>query len=210
MTSHDVVNRVRKITGERRVGHGGTLDPLAEGVLIVGIGREATKILGTFQRGQDKVYRAVVRLGAVSETDDAEGPVTVKTGIAPPSVSQIREALRRFEGVMEQVPPRYSAVKVKGQPAYRRMRRGESVSLPPRQIRIDRIDFLSYEWPDVVIRIHSASGAYIRSLARDLGVVLGTGGYLARLVRERVGLYTIEDAASLSYIESQQWLRRRP
>ncbi len=203
MTSHDVVERVRRLTGEQRVGHGGTLDPLAEGVLVIGVGREGTKQLGVFQRGQEKEYTALIRLGASSATDDAEGPLTVHKGFTIPSEDRLKEALGVFEGKIEQVPPQYSAVKISGVPAHRRMRKGQMVNMKSRRVTIHQISLLQYDWPEVKVEVVCGSGVYIRALARDLGAALTTGGYLAGLCRTRVGRFTLQDATPLDRISGR-------
>ncbi|MBI2483145.1 tRNA pseudouridine(55) synthase TruB [Candidatus Uhrbacteria bacterium] len=191
-TSHDIVNAIRRITGERRVGHAGTLDPLASGVLVIGIGRESTRTLDAIVRGE-KEYVATIRLGATSTTDDAEGTITAyagNTAAAPPTTTQVTDALRAFVGRIAQTPPAYSAVKLHGTPAYRRMRRGETVTLASRMVDVHAIDVLSYAWPELQLRIVCGAGVYIRAIARDLGHALGVGGYLTALERTRVGTHT--------------------
>lgn len=209
LTSHDVVDRVRRVTGESRVGHGGTLDPLAEGVLIVGVGREATKQLGAFQKGHDKTYEAVFRLGASSATDDGEGPIVPREGVEPPSEEAVRLALRAFEGEISQRPPQYSAVKLEGIPAHRRSRRGEQVALTDRRVVIRQVTLAGYRWPDVAVSIVCGSGVYIRSLARDLGEALGTGGYVISLKRTLVGAFSGQETVELESLP-QWWNDHRP
>ena len=204
-TSHDLVDAVRRVTGERRVGHAGTLDPLAEGVLVIGIGRDATRQLGDIVQ-KEKEYIATVHLGATSTTDDAEGEKSdFKFEISnQPTEDTIRDALPHFIGTIQQVPPVYSALKVRGMPAHRRVRRGQEVTLEPRSVRIDAIELLEYTWPIVRLRVVTGPGVYIRSLARDLGQALGTGGYLDALVRTRVGQYAKQDARTREQFE-EQW-----
>ncbi|RMD59955.1 tRNA pseudouridine(55) synthase TruB [Candidatus Parcubacteria bacterium] len=207
ISSHAVVDAVRRALGERKVGHAGTLDPLAEGVLVVGVGRQATRRLAEVVQ-KEKEYVATVRLGIVSATDDAEGPLEpYPAPFPPPSREEVRRALEKFCGVIAQVPPRWSAVKVRGREAYKRARAGECFSLPPRNVHIRKIALLGYRWPHVIFRAVTGPGVYIRSLARDLGRQLGTGGYLERLVRTRVGQYTARDAipfAALGFPSSQR------
>ncbi|MDP3771408.1 MAG: tRNA pseudouridine(55) synthase TruB [bacterium] len=195
-TSHDVVDAVRRITGERRVGHAGTLDPMAEGVLVVGIGREATRQLAS-EVAKEKEYVASVCLGATSTTDDAEGVITETQNAERKMQNDIEDALKRFIGHIQQVPPMYSAVKIKGTPAHRRMRRGEEVHLTPRVVDITLIDLLRYEWPQLELRVVCGPGTYIRALARDIGERLGVGGYLTALTRTRVGTHTEATALTL-------------
>ncbi len=199
-TSHDIVERVRRITGERRVGHAGTLDPLAEGVLVVGVGREATRGLKEIV-GEEKEYIAHIKFGEESSTDDEEGEKKVFGNLTPPSREAVEKILDDFIGETLQVPPVYSAVKVRGQPAHRRTRRGEKLTLKPRRVVIREIGILNYEWPNLEIRTVTGPGVYIRALARDIGRELGTGGYLTGLIRTRVGGYKKENVVEISKIE---------
>jgi len=199
LTSHDVVNRVRKITKERRVGHGGTLDPLAEGVLIIGVGRESTKKLEEVLKGVDKEYEALIEFGKTSTTDDSEGKLT-DTGASMELLTRDRliSALSSFEGESEQTPPAYSAVKILGKPAYKLARGGKKPILKARTVTIKEAELLLFEPPVVKIKFIVSSGTYIRSLARDLGEKLGVGAYLKELIRTRVGNYKIKDGTDLA------------
>lgn len=184
-TSHDMVALLRRLTGIRRVGHAGTLDPLASGVLPILIG-QATRFSEELSGG-DKRYAAVVRLGATSPTDDAEGPVTI-SGIPPPPRSTIETALKDFEGTVEQRPPAFSARKLGGRAAYHAARAGRPLDIPPRRVTIHSIRLAhvvesAEGWTDASLEIHCASGTYVRSIARDLGERLGCGGYLRSLRR---------------------------
>ncbi|MBU1472344.1 tRNA pseudouridine(55) synthase TruB [Patescibacteria group bacterium] len=191
-TSHDIVNVVRRITGEKRVGHAGTLDPLASGVLVVGIGREATKKLSLIV-GKEKEYIATIKLGATSTTDDEEGEKrNVECRMS--NVETIQRKIKQFSGVISQVPPVYSAVKVDGKEAYKYARKGKEVELKPRKVLIKEIEIIEYSWPLLRLRVVTGPGVYIRALARDIGGALGVGGYLASLERTRVGDFTIHDA----------------
>ncbi|OHA09364.1 MAG: tRNA pseudouridine(55) synthase TruB [Candidatus Sungbacteria bacterium RIFCSPLOWO2_01_FULL_59_16] len=207
-TSHDVVDAVRKATGERTVGHAGTLDPLARGILVVAIGRAATRQLKTIV-GSEKEYIADIRLGASSTTDDAEGTTTMFPPSAIPDRDAVVNALQKFVGTIEQTPPAYSAVKIRGAPAHRRMRRGETIELKSRAVTIQKIELLSYAWPDLRIRVTTGPGVYIRALARDIGAALGTAGYLADLERTRVGAYTSKMAVPLDRITAALSSRAR-
>ena len=189
ITSHDAVNLVRRKTGERRVGHAGTLDPLASGVLVIGVGREATRRLGEIEK-QEKEYEALLRLGISSTTDDEEGEKKENTVKEIPQLEKIEGILKDFEGEISQVPPIYSAIKIKGKAAYKYAREGKKVELKPRRVLIKEIKILEYKWPFLKLRVVTGPGVYVRSLARDLGEKLGTGGYLADLLRTRVGEYT--------------------
>lgn len=196
ITSHDVINRLRRITGEKRIGHAGTLDPLAKGVLVVGIGREATKKLGEIKT-EEKEYIAEIRLGTESTTGDEEGE---KREVLPkqiPAKGEVEKAAGKFEGEIEQVPPVYSAIKVGGKPAYRYARAGKKVELLARKVLVKKIEVLSYEWPFLKLRAVTGPGVYIRALARDLGRALGTAGYLTGLERVRVGEFTKEKSVFL-------------
>jgi len=196
-TSHDIVNRVRRATGKRRVGHAGTLDPLAEGILVIAVGREATKTLGNIV-GKDKEYLARIKLGEESSTDDEEGDKKI-VEVKPRHIAMedIRGALRQFTGEIFQTPPVYSALKVGGVPAHRRVRRGEPVVLEPRKVLIKEIECVSYDWPYLEVRVVTGPGVYIRALARDVGRALGVGGYLAGLVRTRIGEFTKDKCLSI-------------
>jgi tRNA pseudouridine55 synthase len=178
-----------------RMGHTGTLDPLATGVLVLCLG-SATRLTEYVQR-MSKTYRAGVRLGARSDTDDADGTVTPVAGAVPPAPEALARAAAGFVGTLEQVPPAYSAAKVTGRRAYDLARGGEEVELRPRPVQIYRIDVLAYAWPLVELEVHCGKGTYIRSLARDLGERLGCGGYVETLRRTRVGPFTAETGLSL-------------
>ncbi len=188
-TSNDILEDIRRRTGIKKVGHAGTLDPLASGVLIVAIGRDATKRLSA-EVAKEKEYLATIRLGEESTTDDAEGEKTKQAIETPPSREQIQEILPQFVGQIEQTPPKYSAIKIKGREAYKYARQNQTVVLEPRMVTVKEITLVSYAWPDVVLRIVTGPGVYIRSLARDLGRALGVGGYISALERTRVGEFT--------------------
>lgn len=191
-TSHDIINQIRRITGEKRVGHAGTLDPLASGVLVVAIGRESTKQLSMIVQ-KEKEYLAMIKLGETSSTDDEEGQKIV-ISLRQPLRGEIEQALLGFIGEISQLPPQYSALKLSGQPAYKLARAGRAVDLRARNILIKDIKLIDYRWPVVKLKIITGPGVYIRSLARDVGEKLKTGGYLADLVRMRVGQYKLEDS----------------
>jgi tRNA pseudouridine55 synthase len=191
-TSFDVVRHIRRATGERGVGHAGTLDPAATGVLLVLLG-QATRIT-EYLMDMPKVYRATVRLGVETTTYDAEGDV-VSTAPVDVSEERLREALSDFVGAIMQVPPAYSAVKVDGERAYERARRGESFAMKARPTRIDRIELLRFAPPDAEIEVECGRGTYIRSLAHDLGEQLACGAHLASLERTRVGPFTVDGCA---------------
>ena len=193
-SSMDVVRKVRHAAGFVKTGHGGTLDPLATGVVVCCIGH-ATKSVEALM-GMQKTYDAKIDLSAFTPTDDAEGEreeVAVET---PPSEDDVRAALETFVGEIQQVPPLYSAIHVDGKRAYKLARKGEDVELEARTVRIDSIELLEYEFPHVRVLVRSGKGVYVRSLARDLGKALGTGGYLSGLRRTAVGPYRVEDAVT--------------
>ena len=202
-TSHDVVARIRRVCGTRRVGHAGTLDPMATGLLLLGVGR-ATKLL-TFLVGCDKEYAATVRLGQSTVTDDAEGDVVASVSATGVTRSAIDEAVARLTGPIEQVPSSVSAIKIDGKRSYARVRSGESVALAARPVTVHRFAVLDVrtarECLDVDIEVSVSSGTYVRALARDLGAALGVGGHLTALRRTRVGRFDVADAAPLEGLE---------
>ena len=193
-TSHDIINKLRRETGVKKIGHAGTLDPLASGILVVGIGREATKQLGNIVK-KEKEYLAKIRLGMTSTTADEEGVKTeIKIVGKIPTLGEIKKAVAKFKGEILQTPPIYSAIKIKGKAAYKLARQGQTPELTPRKALVKEIEILNYEWPYLKIRAVTGPGVYIRALARDIGKALKTGGYLAELERTRVGEFTKEDA----------------
>jgi tRNA pseudouridine55 synthase len=193
-----VVARVRRLAGQRRVGHAGTLDPLATGVLPVMLGR-ATRLVDVVQQGT-KTYRASVRLGEATLTDDAAGEVSARAAVPSLDRAQVTHALAGFVGEIWQTPPAYSAIKVGGERAYARARRGEAVTLPPRQVNIVRVCLLDLEPAALALEVECGSGTYVRSVARDLALALGTVGHLTALVRTRVGPFAQVDAISLDQL----------
>jgi len=208
MTSHDVVARIRRLAGTRRVGHAGTLDPMATGVLVIGI-EKATRLLG-YLAVTEKEYAATIRLGQSTVTDDAEGEVLPPAdGMAEDAAAipehALRSALGKFLGRGSQVPPRISAIKVNGQRAYRLTRSGATPELTARQVTISRLDLLERRSAgdglvDIDVAVTCSTGTYIRAIARDLGAALGTGGHLTALRRTRVGPYLVEDAKTLDQL----------
>lgn len=190
-TSHDMVAKVRRSTGIKRVGHAGTLDPFASGLLIVLVGREMTKRQSEFLL-MDKTYEAIVRFGGTSTTDDRTGTITDQS-CTPLSREDINRAISPFVGEQDQMPSQFSAKKINGTPAYKLARRGEIVELKPKRITIHSIEILSFNWPLLTIRIKVSSGTYIRAFARDLGEKLHCGAYLEELKRTEIGPYTLEE-----------------
>jgi len=201
MTSHDVVQAIRNGTGIRRAGHTGTLDPRASGVLVVLIGPAVR--LSEFVSASDKRYQAIIRLGATTDTFDADGRFTRPAETAPVDVSEelFETTLKQFIGEIEQTPPPYSAVKVKGRRAYDMARKGEEVELEPRKIQVYHLDVLEWAPPEVVIDVHCSSGTYVRSLANDLGEQLGCGAYLVGLRRTKSGRFSLRDATPLRKLQ---------
>jgi tRNA pseudouridine55 synthase len=199
LTSHDVVSRVRRLAGTRKVGHAGTLDPMATGVLVVGVNR-ATRLLGHLQV-TDKAYDATIRLGSTTTSDDADGEIVSTTSTDGVSDEAVRDALSAMVGAIEQVPSAVSAIKVDGRRAYDLVRSGEQVELAPRAVRIDAIDVLAVrhgdDSVDVDISVRCSSGTYIRAIARDLGSALGVGGHLTALRRTAVGAFDLARASTL-------------
>lgn len=199
MTSHDVVGQCRRLFGTRKVGHAGTLDPMATGVLVVGIER-ATKILGLLT-ATDKSYSATIRLGQTTTTEDAEGEALQSISAAHVTDEQIESAVAPLRGDIEQVPSTVSAIKVAGQRAYKLAREGQTVELAARPVRIDRFEVLAVrrvdEFVDVDVDVDCSSGTYIRALARDVGAALGVGGHLTALRRTKVGRYGLDEARTL-------------
>jgi tRNA pseudouridine55 synthase len=199
LTSHDVVARMRRIAGTRKVGHAGTLDPMATGVLVLGVGR-ATRLLAHLVLA-DKAYTATIRLGQATSTDDAEGDIGASASAAAVTEADLRAAIAPLRGAIQQVPSAVSAIKVDGARAYRRVRAGETVELPARAVTVTRFDAVASRRDgdvlDVDVVVECSSGTYVRALARDLGAALGTGGHLVALRRTRVGPFTLEDAHTL-------------
>jgi tRNA pseudouridine55 synthase len=204
LTSHDVVSRTRKLVGTKKVGHAGTLDPMATGLLILGVD-SSTRLL-TYLVGLDKEYLATIRLGFATTTDDAEGePLGPPSATTRVTEADILAAIRPLTGQIQQVPSSVSAIKVDGRRSYDRVRSGEEVALKPRTVTVSAFDVLEVrrgQTPELDaleldVRVECGSGTYIRALARDLGEALGTGGHLTALRRTRVGPFSVSDAASL-------------
>jgi tRNA pseudouridine55 synthase len=202
MTSHDVVNDIRRRFGTRRVGHAGTLDPLATGLLVVAVG-PATRFL-QYLPLEPKVYDGVFRFGQSTNTYDAEGEPTPERPLPEDLRGAIEEKLPDFLGLIEQLPPMYSAVKIKGKPLYKYARGGqEAPKREPRTVHITTFSPLEFEDRDVTFRIVCSGGTYIRSLANDLGEAVGTGAYLASLTRTAVGRFTLADAVELDHAKPE-------
>jgi len=205
-SSYDVIRALKRMTTEKKIGHAGTLDPRASGILVIAVGRDATKRLSE-EVAKEKEYKASLRLGMTSTTDDAEG---VKTRTIPEKrarLLEIRKLLPRFIGTVSQVPPVYSAIKVKGKEAYKRTRAGEAVVLSARPVEIRDIRIESFRWPYLALIVTTGPGVYIRSLARDIGNALGTGAYLSGLERTRIGDFSKKNAIGIPSVKSS--IRKR-
>jgi tRNA pseudouridine55 synthase len=201
VTSRDVVNRVQRLVRPHKVGHAGTLDPLATGVLVVALG-PATRLVEYVQR-MPKIYQAKFLLGRKSETEDVEGQVEELKSPPQPSFAEIAAVLPRFIGTIEQRPPSYSALKVGGQAAYKLARRGEAVQLAARPVEIHAIDVLHYAYPELDLRVRCGSGTYVRSLGRDVAEALGTGAVMAALRRLAIGGFCVDEAVSLDRLSPE-------
>jgi len=199
MTSHDVVNAVRRLAGTRRVGHAGTLDPMATGVLVLAL--DAATRLVQFIDGSDKTYRATLRLGETTTTYDADGDVVERRPVTV-SQAEVEAALAVFRGDIMQIPPMYSAVKVKGQKLYKLARQGKEIERALRPVTIRRLDALAWALPDVNIEVVCSAGTYIRSLAHDLGQRLGCGAHLTALTRTAAGEFRLEDSHTLETLDA--------
>jgi tRNA pseudouridine55 synthase len=195
MTSHDVVQRTRTLLNEKRIGHTGTLDPLATGVLVLCVGK-ATRIAQYLEAGE-KEYRAVMRLGVTTDTLDAEGSVLETRSYTPPDQQTIIEVFQNFIGTIMQRPPVYSAVKIKGVPSYRLAREGRAKPLEPRSVKISSIELRAYDDPFVSIAVTCSKGVYIRSLCAEIGNTLGMGAHLTGLERTRSGRFRLEQVITL-------------
>ncbi|MHC4981728.1 MAG: tRNA pseudouridine(55) synthase TruB [Planctomycetota bacterium] len=202
-TSHDIVAQVRRLLGKKtKVGHAGTLDPFAEGVLVVCVG--AATRLADYVQAYPKQYTAEVMLGATSSTDDVEGEITETPNAKAAGEENVREALQGFVGEVEQTPPAHSAVHLGGERAYKLARRGETPDLQPRPVTIHSIELLEYEYPALQIDVRCGSGTYIRSLARDIGSALGVGGYCSALTRTAIGPFKLKEAVSPQQLDPQR------
>lgn len=208
-TSHQVVGRVRRLAGTRKVGHAGTLDPMATGLLIIGV-EKATRLLG-YLALSDKAYEATIRLGIATITDDAEGKVVTAVGAAGLAEAKIEAAMAELHGDIFQVPAAVSAIKIDGVRSYRRVRAGQAVELSARRVTIRRFDLMGLRelqaeglaCVDLEVIVECSSGTYVRALARDLGAALGVGGHLTRLRRTRIGAFTLDEAQTLDEAERQ-------
>jgi tRNA pseudouridine55 synthase len=204
-TSHDVVVGIRRLLPRRtKVGHAGTLDPFAAGVLVICIG-PATRLADRVQQSP-KCYVAEITLGATSDTDDVEGHVTPTPGARAPAEGRLREVLAGLVGEIEQVPPAHSAVHAGGRRAYQLARRGEPLALAPRRVVVHAIDLVAYAWPVLRIEVRCGAGTYLRALGRDVGAAVGAGGYCSALQRTAVGPFTVAEAVAPEAVDPARHL----
>jgi tRNA pseudouridine55 synthase len=200
LTSHDVVQKVRKVFGTRQVGHAGTLDPIASGVLVLLIG-SATRIAQYLQE-DDKEYHLTLRLGMETDTQDITGQVLAEADPSDVRQEELEKSLEKYRGPFKQVPPSFSAIKRAGQPLYKLARKGVRVEVEPREVQIHRLDLSDWELPRASLQVVCSKGTYMRTLCHDIGRDLGVGGCMESLVRVRSGAFTLEEAASLDEIVS--------
>lgn len=206
-TSHDIIFGLRRSTGIKKIGHAGTLDPFASGVLICALGREATKRIREFT-DMDKEYVADIVLGAETDTYDRTGKIINKTDkkfVGTRRGAFVQNFLKEFIGTQKQLVPAYSATKIGGKKMYELARAGKKITLPPTEIEIYDIELLNYKYPDLKIKVKCSKGTYIRTLAYDIGQKLGTGAYLNELERIAIGDYKIEDAVELEKLNKDNW-----
>ncbi len=201
-TSHDIVDEIRKISGIKQVGHAGTLDPFAEGLLIILVSK-ATKLQSKFM-DLPKTYMATLKLGETTDTYDKTG-IKSSSFAKVPEDKQIRNTLKQFIGEIKQVPPIYSAIKIKGKKAYELARKGIKPKLKPRKVKIYDIEILDYKYPKLKIKIKCGKGTYIRSLANDIGKKLGCGAYLEKLIRTQIGKFNIKNSVKTNKLTSNNW-----
>ncbi len=204
LSSHGVVNRLRRLSGIKKIGHAGTLDPQASGLMILAVAREATKNISKFVK-MDKEYEAEIHLGVTTDTYDQEGQILSEYKGEKIDKEKISAALSNFLGEQEQLPPMYSAKKINGQKLYNLARKGKEIDRPKSHITIHDLEILDYKWPILKLRVACSSGTYIRSLAADLGAFLGVGAYLSNLRRTKIGRFAIDQAVKLDKIEADDW-----
>jgi len=204
-TSHDIIDKLRRITGIKKIGHAGTLDPFASGLMIVAIGRAATKQLQKFVK-LDKEYTAVLYLGADTDTYDKTGRIlSSDLGFVKPKIADIKKILKKFQGRQTQIPPMYSAKKIKGKKLYELARAGIEIKREPVEIKVYDIKINKYKYPKLEIAVKCSSGTYIRALAHDIGRVVGCGAYLDELKRTAIGKYRLNNAAEITKIDKDNW-----
>ncbi len=201
-TSHDIIDELRKITGISKIGHAGTLDPAAKGILVVAVGRQYTKKISKY-RNSEKEYKAIIELGKVSDTDDKEGRIKAVDVQKIPKIEEVESKLEEFTGTIEQIPPVYSAVKINGTPSYKLAREGKDPEPPARKVIVKDIELINYDYPKIELKITTGPGVYIRAIARDLGEKLETGGLLADLVRTKVGEFNLKNSYKLDELKEK-------
>ncbi|PIP34873.1 tRNA pseudouridine(55) synthase TruB [Candidatus Falkowbacteria bacterium CG_4_10_14_0_2_um_filter_41_15] len=204
ISSHAVVSYLRHLAGIRKIGHAGTLDPQASGLMILAVGRAATKNISQFVK-MDKEYEAEIHLGITTDTYDREGKILSEYQGEKVDESKIILAINNFLGEQEQQPPMYSAKKVKGQKLYNLARQGKEIDRPKQKITISGLEIIDYSWPILRLKVACSSGTYIRTLAYDFGTFLGVGAYLSELRRTKVGSFTIDQAVELGKIDPSDW-----
>lgn len=204
LTSHDVVGEIRTITDIKRVGHTGTLDPFATGVLIIPIG-PATRLM-QYTHDLPKAYQASITLGATSDTDDITGKITTTSKTSIPTKEDVEKVLEKFSGEIEQIPPTYAAIKIDGKKLYEYAREGKEVEKKPRNITIYSLTLIDYKYPIVTIEATVSAGTYIRSLGRDIGQALQIGAYVSQLHRNAIGSFTDKQAVELKSLKAENWL----
>ena len=202
-TSHDVVDSLRIITGIRKIGHAGTLDPFASGLLLMALGRQATKRIDQFVK-KDKTYIATLGLGTTTDTYDRKG-VKIEKDCIKPDEEKIKKVLNDFIGEQEQIPPMFSAKKIKGKKLYELARKGIEIERKPSQINIYNIKLLNFSWPVLKLEVHCSTGTYIRSLANDIGEKLNCGAYLEELERTKIGDFDIKKAYEVDNLTKDNW-----
>ncbi len=206
VSSHFAVNKIRRITKIRKVGHGGTLDPLASGLLIIAIGRENTKKLHQLSINKDKSYVFTIKLGEETETDDKTGKIVkLSPTDIKPKIDEIENLLAKYIGKQSQIPPSYSAKKISGEKAYKISLRGEKPKLKASKIQIKKLEIINYKYPSLSLAANVSSGTYVRSLARDIGRDLKTFGHITMLRRTRIGEYDVEDSIKLEEINENNF-----
>lgn len=198
-SSRDVVNRVERLVKTPKAGHAGTLDPLAEGVLVIAVG--ASTRLITCVQDREKEYHATFQLGCRSDTDDSTGEITAVEVTQPPTLADIETLLPQFTGTIQQVPPQFSAVHVDGKRAYALARQGQAVDIAAREVHVSRLEILNYTWPTLQLLIECGSGTYVRSIGRDLGELLGCGAMMTALLRSRIGPFHATDAVAIDDLQ---------
>ncbi len=206
-TSHNIVDKLRQITKIKKIGHAGTLDPFASGVLVMAIGRKATREISKFVK-LDKQYLAELYLGATSSTHDPESEIKKTETLCKPILEDVQKVIKKFIGEQEQIPPMFSAKKVGGRKLYQLARAGKTVERQASIINIKSIDIVYFEWPKLILDIHCSSGTYIRTLGSDIGRELGAGAYLENLKRTAVGELVLDNAISLDDLDKDNWQKK--